>query len=177
MFLILVKSVLTLEVFEQSAQLVKNSEHELNHKLLKYKQNSSETLQWEAKFVTIIAIIISVVTFNLILHHIGNFWFTCSFERLWENTVREDMTEALRDKLKANKRCYCINRLVIVRFFNFHDWLALWKIAGYVIPIDHDYVHQKFKWHFYNSVHMHVYKVIAFRIMPLLVVLGMLMKE
>ena len=64
------------------------------------------------------------------------------FSSIWDKSVNEDMIESLQEKLKIHKRCCCFSRLHLIRFYNFYEWLGLWKIGGYVIPKSEEYIHK-----------------------------------
>jgi hypothetical protein len=80
------------------------------------------------KFLYLMLII--VIAF-IATHHVLNEAFFRKFLKIWEDNVKEDFFEEFTKGKK--KRC-CFEITFFVRYFNYHEWISLWRMKGMIIP-------------------------------------------
>jgi hypothetical protein len=57
--------------------------------------------------------------------------FFREFIDLWDGNVKEDY----HDEFKDSKRWrICCPRDTLMRYYNFHEWISLWRVKGWLIP-------------------------------------------
>jgi hypothetical protein len=57
--------------------------------------------------------------------------FFREFIDLWDTNVKEDY----HDEFKDSKRWrICCHRDTLMRYYNFHEWISLWRVKGWLIP-------------------------------------------
>lgn len=113
----------------------------------------------------------------LVGHHLQN---ECFYRRLvwvWDEDIREEMGEELTS---SSRSCLCcLSSLSVMRYFNFMEWITLWKKRGWIIPNEHEVVRDHIqlvfvKWlRFYTIVSL-IFKQILLLIMAFIVTFGKL---
>lgn len=65
------------------------------------------------------------------LHHFYNEMFYRKFVNIWENNLIEDFDEELKNDYDTR---FFLDILAVVQYFNFHEWMTLWRLRGEIIP-------------------------------------------
>ena len=70
---------------------------------------------------------------TIIAHHLMNEVFHRKLIQVWESVIEEDFTEEFRKNPRT--RC-CVEYTRLVRYFNYCEWIGMWKRSGSIIPPD-----------------------------------------
>jgi len=139
------------------------------------KLDDDNSLVFSSHFKRSTSFILIIALFNMIGHHFANHKFLRTFKHQWEQNVRDDFQDSIQRKIKAKKRCCIFNRLFLVRYFNFYEWIGLWKIAGNVIPASSRNIRDQMLWMFYQFSLRYSTLVLFLRYLPLAVSIILIM--
>lgn len=69
---------------------------------------------------------------SIISSHAFNDCFYRKFLQVWEENIREDFHEEF--STRTSTQCCCCETFNVVRYFNFCEWIPLWRKRGWIIP-------------------------------------------
>ena len=73
-----------------------------------------------------------IVIVFIFMHHIFNEYFYRRLIKIWDENVKEEFVEVFS---KDKERKCCIEKTKLMRYFNFKEWISLWRNKGSSIPI------------------------------------------
>lgn len=127
-------------------------EHDLQNsaatRLLK-RDSSGAQLVFSSSLQQLLVAISALAFLNILLQHVFNELYYRSFQAVWQDNLHErDFNFHENIQKGGRRRCCCFGRACLVRYFNMHEWIGLWKTKGWIIPSEHDILRDNICWVF-----------------------------
>lgn len=90
-------------------------------------------------FIRKAAIAVALLVVALILAgHFSNELFYRFLVSVWDEEIKEDIFDELNTQRRS---CICcLTPLSVMRYFNFMEFISLWRRRGWIIPAEHGIV-------------------------------------
>ena len=94
------------------------------------KEESEITFFGDDAYTFMFVVLMMTVAF-ICQYHLMNEYFYRKFLGVWEDNIKENFHEQFSS---AQKSRFCLQMKLLMRYLNFHEWIALWKVKGEIIP-------------------------------------------
>ena len=89
-------------------------------------------------------------------HHLFSEIFFRKLNKIWDENIEEDVHEEFNNSNQRSGCLCCLSQLSVMRYFNFLEWISLWKKRGYVIPEDHQLLRDMIQVLFLKSIRLNM---------------------